>query len=247
MQVINTQAKPYRSNSAYYLGIVKKLLNGVCSFVRPTHSMRVSAAVLIFVTGVSHAQTAAVGGSPGSNVTEPAAAATCFACHGALGAGSTANVPRLAGKNPDYLAHALSMFKAGTRAGKNMQAVAHNLSDSEIHELAIYFSAQHPPRIHSMQPPAANLVTAGQQLAETGAGPDVAACFSCHAAGGKGNGARFPNLTGQSETFFVKRLHEFQARAKVAALAPGTMTAVAAKLSETQIQQAAAYLSTLEP
>lgn len=247
MQFINTQAKSYRSNRADKLDIVKKLINALCSIVRPTHSMRLSAAALILVAGVSHAQTAEVGGSPGSSIKEPAAAATCFACHGALGAGSTANVPRLAGKNPDYLAHALSMFKAGTRASDVMQPIARNLSDSEIHELAIYFSEQHPPRIHSMQTPAANLVTAGKQLAETGAGPDVAACFSCHAAGGKGNGARFPNLTGQSETFFVERLHEFQARAKAAPSAPGTMTAVSSKLSETQIKQAAAYLSTLEP
>jgi cytochrome c553 len=156
-------------------------------------------------------------------------------------------VPRLAGKNPDYLAHALSMFKAGTRASVVMQMVAHDLSDSEIRELTIYFSEQHPPRVQGGRTTSPSLVMAGKQLAEMGAGPDIAACFSCHAAGGKGNGARFPSITGESETFIVDRLHEFQARAKAAPPAPGTMTAVAAKLSDTQIKEAAAYLSTLEP
>jgi cytochrome c553 len=56
--------------------------------------------------------------------------ATCAACHGAAGEGSSARgIPRLAGQNADYLAHALSMFKDGTRASPVMQPVAQNLSD----------------------------------------------------------------------------------------------------------------------
>jgi cytochrome c553 len=42
-------------------------------------------------------------------------------------------------------------------------------------------------------------------------------------------------------------LHEFQARAQAAPAKPGTMTAVAAKLNDTQIEQVAAYLSVIEP
>lgn len=176
-----------------------------------------------------------------------AAISTCAACHGATGQGSLAGVPRLAGKNPDYLAHALSMFKDGTRASPIMQGVAHDLSDSDMHALAAYFSQQHPPRLAGGPVPAPALVAAGQRLAESGAGEALAACFSCHAAGGKGNGARFPPITGESMAFLVDRLHEFQARAKAAPPKPGTMTAVAANMDETQIQQAAAYLSQLKP
>jgi cytochrome c553 len=88
---------------------------------------------------------------------------------------------------------------------------------------------------------------AGTQLAETGAAPDVPACFSCHAAGGKGNGARFPGIAGDPAAFVVARLHEFQARAKGKTPAPGSMTAVAATLSDTQIEEAAAYLSVTRP
>src|SRR5437764_11292161 len=91
-------------------------------------------AALIIVTSAAHAQTAVVNGSANIGST----AATCVACHGASGAGSTAGIPRLAGQNPDYLAHALSMFKNRTRASDVMQGVAQNLSDSDIRELATY-------------------------------------------------------------------------------------------------------------
>jgi cytochrome c553 len=172
--------------------------------------------------------------------------ATCAACHGAAGEGSSSGgIPRLAGQNADYLAHALSMFKAGTRASSVMQPIAMNLSDSDMRELADYFSAQHPPLAPAATAPQASEVAAGAQLAHAGDGGNLAACFGCHAAGGKGNGARFPSIAGQPASFTVERLHEFQARAKNGAAKPGSMTAVAAAMSDAQIEAAAAYLSTL--
>ena len=204
-----------------------------------------SVAALVGFASACHAQSAVNAQDTAGGANAPSIA-TCIACHGVLGAGTVTGGPRLAGKDPDYLAHALSMFKAGTRASAAMQAVAHNLSDSEIRELAIYFSKQNPPLAEGAPPPQ-NLVIAGKQLAEMGAGSDVPACFSCHAAGGKGNGARFPGIAGEPAAFVVARLHEFQARAKGKAPAPGTMTAVAATLNDAQIEEAAAYLSIIRP
>jgi cytochrome c553 len=172
--------------------------------------------------------------------------ATCAACHGATGQGSASMAaPRLAGQNPDYMAHALSMFKAGTRKNPVMQPIAQNLSDSDMRELADYFAAQHPPLAPAMEAPKPTAVHDGAQLAQFGDGANVAACFSCHAAGGKGNGTRFPSIAGQPASFTVARLHEFQARAKNGAAKPGSMTAVAAQMTDAQIDAAAAYLSTL--
>lgn len=211
-----------------------------------THGVRRSTAALLFLLGAAGAQAEVTTGNTLAGPSE-STIATCVACHGAAGAGTAVGGARLAGKNPEYLAHALSMFKDGTRKSTEMQAVAQNLSDSEIHELANFFSKQHPPRAQGAQAPSAGLIAAGQQLAEAGAGPDVSACFSCHAAGGKGNGARFPSIAGEPAAFIINRLHEFQERAKTTTLSPGTMTAVAAKMNEVQIQEAAAYLSQLEP
>jgi cytochrome c553 len=204
-----------------------------------------SVLALVGFANACHAQSAVNAQDTGGGAKAPSIA-TCIACHGALGAGTVTGGPRLAGKDPDYLAHALSMFKAGTRASAVMQTVAHNLSDSEIRELATFFSEQDPP-LAEAAPPQQSLVLAGKQLAEMGAGSDVPACFSCHAAGGKGNGARFPGIAGEPAAFVVARLHEFQARAKGKTPAPGTMTAVAATLNDAQIEAAAAYLSVIGP
>jgi cytochrome c553 len=206
----------------------------------------ISLAALVGFVSVCQAQSATKQHDTAPGAQAPSIT-TCVACHGALGAGTTTGGPRLAGRDPEYLAHALSMFKAGTRTSDVMQVVAHDLSDSEIYDLASFFSKQNPPLAEGAPPPSQSLVIAGKQLAEMGAGPDVPACFSCHAAGGKGNGARFPGIAGEPATFIVARLHEFQARAKGKTPAAGTMTAVAAKLNDTQIEEAAAYLSVIGP
>ncbi|MDB5760103.1 MAG: cytochrome [Burkholderia sp.] len=200
-------------------------------------------AALIVVANACQAQT------PVANVhanSGPATAA-CVACHGAFGAGSATGIPRLAGQNPEYVAHALSMFKDRSRASDVMQGVAENLSESDMRELAEYFARQRPPRAEGAQSLDQDRVAAGKQLAILGAGTEVPACFNCHGAGGKGTGARFPSIAGQPETYLIIRLHEFQTRAKQMTAAPGSMTAVSAALNDTQIEQAAAYLSTLEP
>jgi cytochrome c553 len=126
-----------------------------------------------------------------------------------------------------------------------MQPIAQTLSAEEMRTLADYFSKQRAPPADAAVSTSPALETAGRELAENGAA-NVAACFGCHAAQGKGNGARFPSIAGQPARFIVDRLHEFQARARASEPKPGTMTAVSATLTATQIDAAAAYLSKLE-
>jgi cytochrome c553 len=173
-------------------------------------------------------------------------ASRCTACHGMRGEGAPGGVPRLAGQNADYISHALSLFKIGARTSAIMQPIARNLDDMEIRQFADYFSNQRAPRLETTVSASAELVLAGQQLAEKGAA-NVGACFSCHAARGKGNGARFPSIAAEPAEFVISRLHEFQTRARAKTPEPGTMTAVAARLDEKQIEAAAAFLSQLEP
>jgi cytochrome c553 len=170
--------------------------------------------------------------------------AACVACHGTHGEGAPSGVPRLAGQNAQYMSHALSMFKARTRASPIMQPIAQTLSDVQMNALADYFSKQTAPLADAHSHASPQLLHTGKQLSEVGVA-NVAACFSCHGAQGKGNGARFPSIAGQPVQFVIDRLHEFQARAQAKPPQPGTMTAVAATFDESQIQAAAAYLSRL--
>jgi cytochrome c553 len=175
----------------------------------------------------------------------PTGAALCVTCHGMHGEGASTGAPRLAGQNAEYMSHALSMFKAKTRASPIMQPISMTLSDAQMSELANYFSKQTAPLVDAHSAASPQLLPAGKQLAQVGVA-NVAACFSCHGMQGKGNGARFPSIAGQPAQFVVDRLHEFQARARAKAPQPGTMTAVAATLDEKQIAAAAAYLARLE-
>ena len=175
----------------------------------------------------------------------PNGATLCVTCHGMHGEGAPTGAPRLAGQNAEYMSHALSMFKATTRASPIMQPIAQTLSDAQMSELANYFSKQTAPLTDAHSGASPQLLQAGKQLAEVGVA-NVAACFSCHGKQGKGNGARFPSIAGQPAQFVIDRLHEFQARARTKAPQAGTMTAVAATMDEKQIEAAAAYLSRLE-
>jgi cytochrome c553 len=178
----------------------------------------------------------------------PAGLATCVACHGAQGEGSAAGVPRLAGQNASYLENALAMFKAGTRASAVMQPIASGLDEDRIHALAAWFAGLRGVPLAPAAAPAADLVRAGEELARVGAPSDpTPACFSCHGAAERAANPHFPAIEGQPAAFTVTRLQEFQARARAKAPTPGTMTAVAVHLSEAQIRQVAAYLSTLQP
>ena len=181
-----------------------------------------------------------------SAVAAAASPSVCAACHGPQGQGTSNGIPRLAGQNAGYLRNALALFKSGDRTNPVMQSVAASLSDADMRELADYFSKQRAPNVDVAVDVPKALVRSGKQLAERGSA-GVAACFSCHGAQGTGNGAHFPSIAGQPAKFLATRLHEFQARARAHAAESGTMTAVAAAMSEQQIQQAAAYLSKTDP
>jgi cytochrome c553 len=71
-----------------------------------------------------------------------AKAAPCQACHAQDGnAGIDPQYPRLAGQYADYLAKALHEYKQGERKNPIMGGFAGTLSDTDINDLAAYFSS----------------------------------------------------------------------------------------------------------
>ncbi|PKM12057.1 MAG: cytochrome c4 [Gammaproteobacteria bacterium HGW-Gammaproteobacteria-3] len=64
----------------------------------------------------------------------------CMGCHGSSAEGRGV-FPRLAGQQPDYIVKQLKDFKAGTRKGGPMSAMAANLSDDDIKALAAYLGS----------------------------------------------------------------------------------------------------------
>lgn len=69
----------------------------------------------------------------------------CIGCHGISGYKasfpSVYSVPKLGGQNAKYIENALQEYKKGDRSHPTMQAIASDLSDQDIADLAAYYSA----------------------------------------------------------------------------------------------------------
>lgn len=70
-----------------------------------------------------------------------AAAEPCFACHGSNGVSVSADIPNLAAQKEGYLVSQLEAFRAEERTNPLMNAMAGQLSDQEIENLAAFFSS----------------------------------------------------------------------------------------------------------
>ncbi|MGH8135618.1 MAG: cytochrome P460 family protein [Steroidobacteraceae bacterium] len=65
----------------------------------------------------------------------------CAACHGGNGVSVAAYIPNLAGQKEAYLAAQLQAFKAGERKNDFMNAMASQLDDAEIENVAAFLSS----------------------------------------------------------------------------------------------------------
>ena len=66
---------------------------------------------------------------------------TCAGCHGTNGISNNAMWPNLAGQKQAYLASSLQMYRDGRRKNAMMSAMATNLTDADIANLAAYYSS----------------------------------------------------------------------------------------------------------
>ena len=73
-----------------------------------------------------------------------AKAEPCMACHGDNGVSVADDIPNLAGQKAKYIEAQLKAFKAGKRKNDLMNAIAPQLSDADIADLAAFFSGLTP-------------------------------------------------------------------------------------------------------
>jgi len=65
----------------------------------------------------------------------------CAVCHGLDGLAKIAEAPNLAGQNENYLLAQLAAFKNGARTNEQMSVVIEDLSETDMENLAAYYSA----------------------------------------------------------------------------------------------------------
>ncbi|HUP90849.1 MAG TPA: c-type cytochrome [Solimonas sp.] len=174
-----------------------------------------------------------------------AKAAACAACHGPNGNSSNPEWPKLAGQGGRYIYEQLKAFKTGVRKSPIMMPMAASQSDQDMRDLAAHFAAQ-PAAPGVASPEAAGV--AQKIYRAGGADQGLPACMSCHGPNGAGNpAAAYPRIGGQHATYVAARLRDYRARA-AEPLPEGnlkTMAAVAAKLSDKEVDALASYVNGL--
>lgn len=172
-------------------------------------------------------------------------AAACFACHGPGGNGAiNPSWPKLAGQHSSYIAEQLADFKAGKRKNPVMLGQAAGLSDEDMKNLGAYFATQKPvPGVASK-----DAVAVAQKLYRAGdAARGIPACAACHGPTGAGNAAgQFPRLGGQNGDYAAAQLKSYKAGERGAEGKGQMMAAIAAKLSDQEIQALSSYISGLQ-
>lgn len=164
----------------------------------------------------------------------------CAGCHGVDGNSAVGSFPTLAGQHVTYLVKQLRDFKSGARTNSIMQSVAGNLSDTDMQDIAVYFSKQ------KAKPVAfdSSLVARGENIYRGGiTETSVAACMGCHSPNGAGLApAGFPSLRGQQPEYLETQLKNFRSGVR-ANDAGSIMRSVASRMTVEEIKAVAAYIT----
>jgi cytochrome c553 len=75
-------------------------------------------------------------------VATPVEVDACRACHGPAGISLNPTIPNLAGQKPAYLETQLKAFRSKDRKNDFMNVIAAQLNDTNIHDLAVYWSSR---------------------------------------------------------------------------------------------------------
>ncbi len=167
----------------------------------------------------------------------------CQACHGEDGGGTAAaGFPRLAGLDSGYIQQQLMNFRSGKRSHDVMQPIAKALSKKEVTLIAAYYAALPVPAFAPEGGEAA-LLSKGEAIATVGDWDhEIPACFQCHGPGGRGMGASFPAITGQSAMYISSQIEAMKSGSRTNDPV-GLMKSVADKLSAGQVEAVSAFLA----
>ncbi|MGH8670916.1 MAG: c-type cytochrome [Burkholderiales bacterium] len=104
--------------------------------------------LLAISLGLTAAQPA---GAAGDAVAGALKKSMCAGCHGLKGWRTAYpevySVPRLGNQHPEYIVKALQAYKSGTRGHATMRAIASNLDEQDMADLAAYYGAA--PQVQS--------------------------------------------------------------------------------------------------
>jgi cytochrome c553 len=164
----------------------------------------------------------------------------CAACHGTGGQSTTPTNPKLAGQHAAYINKQLTEYKSGKRANAIMSGMVAALSPEDMLNISAYLAKQ------TAKPGFAkdkDLVLLGERIYRGGV-PErqIPACSGCHSPNGAGIPAQYPRLAGQHADYTAAQLTAFREGVRNN---NASMTLVAAKLNNKEIQAVSDYIAGL--
>ncbi|MBK6852554.1 MAG: cytochrome c4 [Burkholderiales bacterium] len=194
---------------------------------------------LLVMAGMSSVQAQdAAAGNPAQG---QAKAAMCIGCHGIEGYRATFpevyQVPMISGQGAKYIASALTAYRKGERKHPTMRGIAGSLSDTDIVDLAAFYSAQAKPSsttANAAAPAVAELLKKGN-------------CTSCHGEGlNKPIDPTYPKLAGQHADYTLAALKAYKTTNNAnVGRANAIMGGMAAPFSTAELKQLAGYIASL--
>lgn len=164
----------------------------------------------------------------------------CVACHGAAGASTIGQNPKLGGQHEAYLYKQLMNFKGPERKNAIMTSIASKLTDDEMKNISAYLHKQ------VAKPGAAKnkeIVELGKQIYRGGiAEKGVPACAACHGPTGAGIPAQFARLGGQHQEYTNAQLMSFRNGTRKNST---QMMAISKRLSDDEMQAVSDYVAGL--
>ena len=152
-------------------------------------------------------------------------AGQCRTCHGIDGFAKIPIAPHIGGEQAAYLAAQLTAFRDGKRVNEMMSIVAASLTDTQIADLAAWYSS---------------LNATATLVADASGAPS--ACISCHGIDGIGRMDSVPNLAGETNIYLDTQLHAFRSKKRTNA----TMNDVAADMTDEDIRAAADWYAGIQ-
>lgn len=169
---------------------------------------------------------------------------SCAKCHGEEGLSSTTATPHLAGQFEGYISSALMAYKEGRRSDKTMIDITRKLGETDIANIAAYYSS-----LNSFN----KTLPLPVKGAGAGAAEDkdpfadvrkaIADCAACHGEDGNSKSAGIPSLAGQHAAYQIAAMKTY----KDGTRPDETMQALAAGLSPGLIEDMAYFYAAMEP
>lgn len=177
----------------------------------------------------------------------------CSACHGTQGNAVVPQFPVLAGQRAEYIYHALRGFQRRADPASPMTPQVKDLSDSDMRNIAAYFSAA---ARHAAVPATvdAQLANDGERLFREGdAARGIPPCQGCHGVRADGHPLSdrtafyrlFPLLRGQHADYIAARLASYRDDKIHDTSNARIMRGVAQNIDDASAKSIAAWLSQL--